>query len=134
MACRPRRRRGWRASRPGRSFFPSLITQPFADGLRGAFAFSVAATLVAAVASWLRGGKYLHAEAGPGRAQPAAARGGSAAGGPAQVQALVPAEPCPEDLAEDLAGQVGRWREQAIRAGTPRLVVAISGASGAGGA
>jgi MFS family permease len=121
------------ASLTSRSFFPSLIAQPFADGLRGAFAFSVAATLVAAVASWLRGGKYLHAEAAPGRLQRAAGRVGSAGPVPARARARVPAEPCPEDLAEDLAGQVGRWREEAIRTGTPRLVVAISGAYGAGG-
>jgi len=121
------------ASLTSRSFFPSLIAQPFADGLRGAFAFSVAATLVAAVASWLRGGKYRHVEGAPGRVQPALATVGPAPAVPAQATARVPVEPCPDDLAEDLAGQVGRWREQAIRAGTPRLVVAISGAYGAGG-
>jgi len=121
------------ASLTGRSFFPSLIAQPFADGLRGAFAFSVAATLVAAVASWLRGGKYRHVEAAPGRVQPAAAQAGRTAAVPAQAPARVAVEPCPDDLAEDLAGQVRRWRDRAIRAATPRLVVAISGAYGAGG-
>jgi MFS family permease/cytidylate kinase len=121
------------ASLTSRSFFPSLIAQPFADGMRGAFAFSVAAAAVAAVASWLRGGKYLHVEAGAGRVQPAAAQMRPATALSAQAPARVPVEPCPDDLAEDLAGQVGRWREQAIRAGTRRLVVAISGAYGAGG-
>jgi MFS family permease len=121
------------ASLTSRSFFPSLIAQPFADGLRGAFAFSVAAAVVAAIASWLRGGKYLHVETAPGGVQPAAAQVGSAAAVPAQAPARVTAESCPDDLAEELAGQVGRWRAQAIRAGTPRLVVAISGAYGAGG-
>jgi hypothetical protein len=36
----------------GHSFFPSLITQPFADGLHVAFWFAIIASLVAAVASW----------------------------------------------------------------------------------
>ncbi len=44
----------------GRSFFPSLIAKPFQSGLREAFAFALGACLVAAVASWLRGGKYVH--------------------------------------------------------------------------
>ncbi|MHB8288915.1 MAG: MFS transporter [Acidimicrobiales bacterium] len=42
----------------GRSFFPLLISAPFSDGLHAAFDFSVIACLVAAGASWLRGGKY----------------------------------------------------------------------------
>jgi len=53
----------------GRSFFPQLISGPFADGLGVAFGFAIAACLVAAVASLLRGGKYVHVEddeAGPG--------------------------------------------------------------------
>ena len=44
----------------GRSFFPSLISQPFHDGLVVAFGFAIAACLVAAAASWLRGKKYVH--------------------------------------------------------------------------
>ena len=115
------------ASLTSRSFFPSLIAHSFADGLRGAFAFSVAAAAVAAVASWLRGGKYLHVEAAPGRVQPTAIPAP-----PVPVPVRVSAEPCPDDLAEDLARRVGHLREQAIRE-TPRLVVAISGAYGAGG-
>jgi MFS family permease len=39
----------------GRSFFPKLIAGPFHSGLHEAFAFAVAACLVAAVASWSRG-------------------------------------------------------------------------------
>ena len=121
------------ASLTSRSFFPSLIAHPFASGLRGAFAFSVAATVVAAVASWLRGGKYHPAQAQPGRVQPAAAPAVPAPAAPA-APARVSAEPCLDDLADDLARQVGRLREQAIRADNPRLVVAISGGYGAGGA
>ena len=46
----------------GRSFFPSLISQPFHEGLVVAFGFAIAACLVAAGASWLRGKKYVHPE------------------------------------------------------------------------
>jgi hypothetical protein len=41
----------------GRSFFPHLIATPFHDGLHEAFAFAIAACLVAAVASGSRGGR-----------------------------------------------------------------------------
>ncbi|MCU4183916.1 MFS transporter [Acidiferrimicrobium sp. IK] len=44
----------------GRSFFPQLISSPFGTGLHYAFDFAIVASLVAAVASWLRGGKYYH--------------------------------------------------------------------------
>jgi len=59
----------------GHSFFPSLISAPFAHGLQIAFDFSIACCLVAAVASSLRGKHYVHgvhaagdAEAGTGEA------------------------------------------------------------------
>lgn len=41
----------------GQSFFPQLISGPFADGLSAAFRFAVVACLVAAVASWFAGGR-----------------------------------------------------------------------------
>jgi MFS family permease len=44
----------------GRTFFPRLMSQPFSDGLHEAFDFAIAACLIAAGASWLRGGKYVH--------------------------------------------------------------------------
>jgi MFS family permease len=44
----------------GHTFFPSLISGPFRHGLEVAFAFSIAACLVAGIASLLRGGKYVH--------------------------------------------------------------------------
>jgi hypothetical protein len=46
----------------GREFFPNLIASPFQTGLREAFAFAIAACLVAAAASLLRGGKYEHVD------------------------------------------------------------------------
>ena len=44
----------------GHTFFPSLISAPFEHGLAIAFDFAIAACLVAAVASLLRGGQYVH--------------------------------------------------------------------------
>jgi MFS family permease len=39
----------------GRSFFPNLISAPFSSGLHEAFDFAIAAMLISAAASWLRG-------------------------------------------------------------------------------
>ena len=50
----------------GRAYFPQLISRPFSSGLHEAFDFAIAACLIAAAASWLRGGKYVH------QAEPAA--------------------------------------------------------------
>jgi hypothetical protein len=70
----------------GRSFFPRLIEQPFATGLHLAFDFAAGASLIAVVASALRGGRYLHsthgvleelAEGAAGTASVAAFAGGS---------------------------------------------------------
>jgi len=47
----------------GRRFFPGLIAAPFHTGLDAAFTFAVIACLIAAGASWLRGGKYHHEDA-----------------------------------------------------------------------
>jgi MFS family permease len=44
----------------GHTFFPQLMSGPFSDGLHAAFGFAIAACLVAAAASWLRGGQYVH--------------------------------------------------------------------------
>jgi hypothetical protein len=44
----------------GHSFFPSLIAGPFQHGLDIAFDFAIVACLVAAVASLLRGKRYVH--------------------------------------------------------------------------
>jgi MFS family permease len=45
----------------GRSFFPKLIEQPFASGLHLAFSFAAGATVIAIIASAMRGKRYLHA-------------------------------------------------------------------------
>jgi hypothetical protein len=47
----------------GRSFFPRLIEAPFRSGLHEAFAFAIVACLVAAVASFSRGGRPVDADA-----------------------------------------------------------------------
>jgi MFS family permease len=46
----------------GRSFFPKLISPSFAIGLHLAFYFAAGTSFIAAVASWLRGGKYIHSQ------------------------------------------------------------------------
>jgi MFS family permease len=60
----------------GRSFFPHLISAPFRSGLHEAFWFAIAACLIAAVASWSRGGRPEDAEPpGPLPGHEARARG-----------------------------------------------------------
>ena len=46
----------------GKTFFPHLIANPFMHGLRIALTASLVMCLIAAWASWMRGGKYVHAE------------------------------------------------------------------------
>ena len=46
----------------GHTFFPSLISGPFQHGLDIAFDFAIVACLVAAVASLLRGRRYVNDE------------------------------------------------------------------------
>jgi hypothetical protein len=43
------------AALTGRSFFPTLISRAFKNGLDLAFDFSIAASVLAALASWTRG-------------------------------------------------------------------------------
>ncbi|HEY5429428.1 MAG TPA: MFS transporter [Solirubrobacteraceae bacterium] len=68
----------------GRSFFPQLISPPFRNGLHEAFAFAIVACLVAAVASWSRGGNPAATDE-PGEVTPAPrarVRGQQRAGAP----------------------------------------------------
>jgi MFS family permease len=46
----------------GHTFFPSLISGPFHDGLIVAFCFAITACLVAAAASWFMGERFVHAD------------------------------------------------------------------------
>jgi MFS family permease len=78
----------------GRTFFPALISAPFQHGLAIVFAVAAALSALSAVASLMRGGRYVHPEPAPaGRAaagpagtpaDPAPARGGPA--GPAAAE------------------------------------------------
>ncbi len=68
----------------GRSFFPNLISGPFADGLTAAFWFAVAACLVAAVASWFAGSKRGSASHESVGSEPAAVAG-EAGSGPSEI-------------------------------------------------
>jgi MFS family permease len=51
-----------RAVLNSRSFFPHLISGPFQNGLHAAFDFSILSALVAAAASWSRGGRFVYAD------------------------------------------------------------------------
>jgi MFS family permease len=57
----------------GRSFFPALISPSFSNGLSIAFDFAIAACLVAAVASLLRGRRYVHEEHAASAGEPGSA-------------------------------------------------------------
>jgi len=50
----------------GKKFFPNLISGPFMKGLRITLGASFVMSLIAALASWLRGAKYVHDDAGGG--------------------------------------------------------------------
>jgi MFS family permease len=83
----------------GRSFFPSIISAPFRQGLRAAFDFAVIACLVAAGASWLRGGKYIYVEPTDGSTDDAPSAPevpvGAEGNGRAPHEPTRPAEPAP---------------------------------------
>ncbi len=64
----------------GREFFPTLLSKPFSDGLTIAFTFGAVACLLAALASLLRGGKYVH-----GQDEPAGTADAGSGRGPAEV-------------------------------------------------
>ncbi len=70
-----------------RSYFPTLIAEPFRTGLARAFDFAAGACVVAAAASWLSGERYVHGAepaAEPDAAEPVAAE--SAAAVPAAAE------------------------------------------------
>jgi hypothetical protein len=62
------------ATLTGRSFFPHLMGAPFSDALTTAFTFAFIACLIAAGASWLRGGKYHYVEEEAAGEEPASPR------------------------------------------------------------
>ena len=52
-----------------RGFFPNLIAGPFHEGLHKAFAFAIAACLLAAIMSWSRGSRAVARRTAPGRTE-----------------------------------------------------------------
>ncbi len=74
----------------GRAFFPHLIAPPFMQGLREAFDFAIGACLLAAFASALRGGRYIHQEvrltSAPAESSPAPAPRSATAPGAARIE------------------------------------------------
>jgi len=124
-----------RAVLTGHRFFANLISGPFHHGLTIVFAFGVVMCLIAAAASWLRGGKAAPA-AGAAREEPS--RAGQRrprrplAPVPAPAGSAAPARP------GELAGpgaQAGEQDRQAGRFAGRRQarVVTISASFGAGG-
>jgi MFS family permease len=102
----------------GHKFFPSLISAPFEHGLAIAFDFAVAACLIAALASLLRGRKYVHGgeqeQALEARAE--AESGFVPAGELAPAAELVPAdELAPPDEPAPVRGQARPHAERAGR-------------------
>jgi MFS family permease len=95
----------------GHSFFPSLISAPFQSGLDIAFDFAIAACLIAAVASLLRGKRYVHEL----HSEDALAR--AAAAEPAAVSAVAEAPARARvDIAEDLDSVMERTAASPVRA------------------
>ena len=74
----------------GRSFFPDLLSKPFAAGLTVAFTFGAIACALAALSSLMRGGRYVHVS-------PAADDGDAV--GPIEAASI---GPLPGPLAEDV--------------------------------
>jgi MFS family permease len=58
----------------GPSYFPTLISGPFQHGLVLVLSFSIIASLIAAAASYMRGGKYVHEETEAVEVHPAVRR------------------------------------------------------------
>jgi MFS family permease len=78
----------------GRSFFPRLIEAPFGYGMHLAFTYAAGATLIAIIASAVRGRRYIHAatpSAGPAAVGPAAVR-------PDELEAEAPVDAMTGDM------------------------------------
>jgi MFS family permease len=112
-----------RAVITGHRFFADLISGPFHHGLTIVFAFAVVLCLVAAAASWLRGGKAA-AEAGAVPAEPSR---------PARrPRRFLPPAPAPVPSGAQAGG--GDSQADRIAEYRPARVVTISASFGAGGA
>ncbi|HKI57977.1 MAG TPA: cytidylate kinase family protein, partial [Trueperaceae bacterium] len=113
----------------GKVFFPHLISVPFMDGMHITFAFAMIMMVVAAIASWVRGGRYVHEEVGA-PAAPGPAGVERAVAGRTAVAGPDVAERAPAEAGADAGGATGGGAEAEAGAGGP--VVAISAAAGVG--
>jgi hypothetical protein len=79
------------------AYFPSLIAGPFHDGVVVVSIFSIVIFLVAAIASWLRGGRYVHDELEAQQLEAGLLAGEATArhGAEAAVQVSQPIDPVP---------------------------------------
>ena len=78
----------------GRTFFPHLISLPFQHGLMVVLAVATALSAIGALASLLRGGRYIHPESEPprpGSVRPGSVRPGSVRPGSVRPAAVRPA-------------------------------------------
>jgi MFS family permease len=100
----------------GHSFFPSLISAPFQTGLQIAFDFAIAACLIAALASLLRGKKYVHEL----DSESALAAQAAAPTAPASAPAAVAEAPAPARAAIAEDPQAAEERAGASRAPATR--------------
>jgi len=75
-----------------RSFFPKLIEQPFASGLHLAFTFAAIATVIAIIASAVRGKRYVHGESAAPAEAPVDAIIGEAVAYPVDAELAAEAE------------------------------------------
>lgn len=85
----------------GKEFFPHLVAGPFSHGLLVVFGMSIGLCLISAVASALRGGKYIHQDEVATAAVPAAEEAAAAQSSPA---AAAPPIVRPSPGAENGAG------------------------------
>jgi len=89
----------------GHGYFPSLITAPFRSGLHAALDFAIVASLLAAGASWVRGGRFVYTEP-VDETLPAHARPGSAGDGAELSARSRDDRPSPVGAAYDSAPEV----------------------------
>jgi MFS family permease len=105
----------------GHTFFPSLISAPFHSGLEIAFDFAIVCCLVAAVASLLRGKRYVHDEL-QGESPLAAAADVT----PADIASVaIPADAIEEGTAVQGAGRTQAAIAEELTEPAPRRAAAI---------
>jgi hypothetical protein len=106
----------------GRQFFPNLITAPFHDGLGVAFAFAIAASVIAAGASLLTGKRQPAGAAdaaGPAEPLGAELAAVAAEGGLEPTELVVPELAVPELAAERAPGDQARANGQSAATTEP---------------